>query len=52
MVASRRPTMFQLTQSPEEAPDEPAYVEIEFEGGNPVAVDGAPARPAALLDAR
>jgi argininosuccinate synthase len=32
--------MFQLTVSPEEAPDEPAYIEIGFEKGNPVSLDG------------
>ncbi len=34
------PKMFLLTVSPEEAPDSPARVEIEFEAGIPVAVDG------------
>ena len=29
-----------MTVSPMEAPDEPTYVEIEFEGGLPVAIDG------------
>ncbi|MGH7262492.1 MAG: argininosuccinate synthase [Candidatus Rokuibacteriota bacterium] len=32
--------MFLLTVSPEEAPDSPAYVEIEFESGAPIAADG------------
>jgi argininosuccinate synthase len=32
--------MFQMTRSPEEAPEEPAYVEIEFERGVPFALDG------------
>ncbi|MFQ3567341.1 MAG: argininosuccinate synthase [Aggregatilineales bacterium] len=32
--------MFRLTVSPEEAPDKPEYVEIEFEKGTPVAVNG------------
>ena len=32
--------MFRMTVAPENAPDEPAYVEIDFERGNPVAVDG------------
>ncbi len=31
---------FVLTVSPEKAPDEPEYVEIEFEEGTPVAVNG------------
>jgi argininosuccinate synthase len=34
-------TMFQLTVSPEDAPDEAEYVEISFEKGYPVSVDGA-----------
>jgi argininosuccinate synthase len=32
--------MFQLTVSPEEAPDKPVYLEIGFEKGNPVSLDG------------
>jgi argininosuccinate synthase len=32
--------MYVLTVSPEKAPDKPQYIEIEFENGNPVAVDG------------
>jgi argininosuccinate synthase len=34
------PEMFTMTVHPEKAPDRPQYVEIEFEKGNPVAVDG------------
>lgn len=41
--------MFQLTVAPEDAPDMPTYVEIDFEDGTPVAVDGARMSPAALL---
>jgi argininosuccinate synthase len=41
--------MFQMTQSPEKAPDQPEYVEIAFEGGNPAAVNGKPLSPARLL---
>ncbi len=41
--------MFLLTRSPEEAPDRPQYLEIEYERGNPVAVDGQHLSPAALL---
>jgi argininosuccinate synthase len=41
--------MFLLTVSPEKAPDKPEYVEIEYERGNPVAVDGERLSPAALL---
>ena len=32
--------MFVLTQDPQDAPDKPAYIEVEFEGGVPVGVDG------------
>lgn len=42
-------SMFLLTVSPEKAPDSPRYVEIEFAGGNPVAVDGQKMSPAELL---
>jgi argininosuccinate synthase len=34
------PKMFRMTVAPEDAPDKPQYVEIDFERGNPVAVDG------------
>jgi argininosuccinate synthase len=42
--------IFILTRSPEDAPDRAEYVEIDFEAGVPVAVDGEPLSPAALLD--
>lgn len=42
--------MFLLTSSPESAPDVPAYVEIDFEAGHPVAVDGKTLGPVALLE--
>jgi argininosuccinate synthase len=41
--------IFQMTVSPEKAPSKPVYVEIEYEQGNPVAVDGKRLSPAALL---
>jgi argininosuccinate synthase len=41
--------MFTRTVAPERAPDQPAYVEIEFARGDPVAVDGTKLSPAALL---
>ena len=44
------PKMFLLTVSPEAAPDAPAQVEIEFQAGNPVAVDGRPLAPVELLE--
>ena len=43
--------MYLLTQSPEDAPDVPVYTEIEFEHGDPVAVDGRRLAPVALLEA-
>jgi argininosuccinate synthase len=41
--------MFILSVAPEKAPDRPTQVEIEFERGDPVAVDGERLSPAALL---
>jgi argininosuccinate synthase len=41
--------MFTRSVAPEEAPDQPTYVEVEFERGDPVAVDGERLSPAALL---
>jgi len=41
--------MFRLTISPERAPDRPTYVEIDFEDGIPIAVDGKRMGPAELL---
>jgi len=42
-------SMFVLTKSPEKAPNKPQYIEIEFEKGNAVAVDGVRMTPAELL---
>lgn len=41
--------MFLLTRSPEEAPDSPEYVDIDFEAGEPVALGGKRMRPHELL---
>jgi len=41
--------MYVLTRRPEDAPDQPEYVEIEFEKGNAVAVNGERLSPAKLL---
>jgi argininosuccinate synthase len=41
--------MFLLTQSPESAPDVPVSIEVEFERGDPVAVDGRRRGPVELL---
>jgi len=42
--------VYALTSAPSEAPDEPAYVEIAFERGVPVAVNGQALGPAELLN--
>jgi argininosuccinate synthase len=44
------PEIFIMTRSPESAPDRPCYIEIEFEAGVPVSVDGERLSPASLLD--
>ncbi|MBI3328046.1 MAG: argininosuccinate synthase [Nitrospinae bacterium] len=41
--------MFQMTQAVQNAPDASQYLEIEFEQGTPVAVDGERLSPATLL---
>ena len=41
--------MFKLTVSPEKAPDKPTYIEIDFEQGTPVAIDGQKLEPVALM---
>jgi len=41
--------MFVMTVGPEKAPDRPAYVEIDFERGDPVGVNGERLRCADLL---
>ena len=42
-------SMFTRSVSPENAPDEPTVMEIEFDRGDPVAIDGVRLSPAALL---
>ena len=42
-------SMFTRSVSPENAPDTPTVMEIEFEQGDPVAIDGVRLSPAALL---
>jgi argininosuccinate synthase len=41
--------VYSRTDDPEHAPNEPAYVMVEFERGDPVAVDGKKMSPAELL---
>ncbi len=42
--------LFQLTDSPEKAPDKPTFVDIEFEEGIPGKVDGESLDPIELLE--
>ena len=42
-------SMFTRSVSPENAPDEPTVIEIEFDRGDPVAINGVRLSPAALL---
>ena len=41
--------VFSRSVSPEDAPDKPTEIEIEFEAGDPVAIDGVKMSPATLL---
>jgi argininosuccinate synthase len=41
--------MFVLSVSPEKAPDTPEYIEVGYEAGNPVMVNGERLSPSALL---
>ncbi|MGO8737942.1 argininosuccinate synthase [Rhodoblastus sp.] len=41
--------VYSRTIDPENAPDKPSYIEIDFEKGDPVAIDGEKLSPAALL---
>ena len=42
--------IFVLTVSPEEAPDKPTYVEVDFVDGTPVGVNGKKLGPAKIMD--
>lgn len=42
--------MFQMSTSPENAPDEAEYVEIEFASGEPAAVNGEKLSPAKIVE--
>jgi len=42
-------SMFTRSVSPEAAPDNPTYIEIEFELGDPVSIGGVRLSPAKLL---
>ncbi|WP_339134898.1 MAG: argininosuccinate synthase [Candidatus Electrothrix sp. GW3-4] len=41
--------MFKLSVSPENAPDKPTYIEMDFERGDPVAINGERLGPVELL---
>jgi argininosuccinate synthase len=43
------PIVYQRTVSPEDAPDKPTVIAIDFESGDPVAIDGVRLSPAPLL---
>lgn len=42
--------IFQITVSPEKAPDKPEYIEIEFKKGDPIAINGKKMKPHILLE--
>ncbi|MEM9881004.1 MAG: argininosuccinate synthase, partial [Pseudomonadota bacterium] len=42
--------VYQRTVAPEDAPDTPTYIEIDFKNGDPVAIDGVDYSPASLLE--
>ncbi|MEK6577065.1 MAG: argininosuccinate synthase, partial [Nitrospirota bacterium] len=41
--------MFLMTVSPEKAPDGPEYIEINYEGGDPVGINGTKVTPAEIM---
>ncbi|MEL6278401.1 MAG: argininosuccinate synthase [Pseudomonadota bacterium] len=42
--------VYQRTVSPEDAPDQPEFIEIDFKKGDPVAVNGEAMSPATILE--
>jgi len=42
--------MWRWSVSPEEAPDQPSYIELTYEKGDPVALDGEKLSPAKMLE--
>jgi len=42
--------MYTMMVAPEKAPNKPTYVEITYDRGNPVAINGKQAKPAKLLE--
>ena len=47
--AEPTPDMYTMSVSPEKAPNRATYIEIGFENGNPISVDGKRLSPASLL---
>ena len=43
--------IYSRSVSPEDAPDKPTYIEMDFEQGDPVAIDGKRLSPAQMLEA-
>ena len=43
-------SMWRWTVSPEKAPDQPTYLELTYEKGDIVAIDGQPMTPAAVME--
>ncbi len=48
--ASPPSDMFRMTVNPEDAPDEPEFVTLGFDAGNPVSVNGEELEPVALME--
>lgn len=48
--AEAEESMWRWTVSPEAAPDEAQYIDIEFKNGDPVGLDGVTLSPAAMLE--
>lgn len=42
--------IFILTKSPMDAPDEPTYIEVGFEDGNPISLNGETLSPASIIE--
>ncbi|MFA7495654.1 MAG: argininosuccinate synthase [Acidithiobacillus sp.] len=47
--AEAEDSMWRWTTAPEQAPDQPRYLEISYAHGDPIAIDGEPLNPAQLL---
>ena len=48
--AQAEESMWRWTVSPEQAPDEAEYIDIEFKNGDPVAINGEKLSPASMLE--